>query len=827
MDIDRRTFIQSLGLGLPIINSNKSDFFIPFNEETEEFKKNFNSIKDRVWLGKEFWSIPLEDWSVRDGKVVFDGSFNGSRTHFLTKKLSKDDGSFLVKAKCGVLKIESENASVGFSLGILDRQTDKESTVSNCYFGEGIELGVALNKVLFIGSRKYQIDGEFNFDDFEIIVSGETNKGQTSIKLEVLDKEGKKYSLIENVSENLEGLICLHHQLSGSSFWWDQLYISGQKIVNEKEEVGPVVWCMYTLSEGDLKLTAQLMPIGQTDSQNVHLEIFRNNQWQRIGTSKVDVRAFIARFSINEWGFQEDINYRVLYKIDGINEEYTGTIRREPTNGKLILGALTCQNDMGFPYRPLVENLENKNPDMLYFSGDQIYEGNGGYPIKRFPEDKAILSYLGKWFMFGLAFGNIMKDRPTICTPDDHDVFQGNLWGEGGEHVSLEEWAARKDARGGYVQSTLMVNVVHLTQCSHLPNPIVKEMLPSGISTWFTGLKYGRISFAIVSDRLFKSGPEMIRKGVGRIDHVRFKLEKDEVESDELSLMGNLQTAFMEDWIVDWDNADMKVMLSQTIFANVATHHGPKQKFLQGDMDSGGWPKRQRDEILRIMRKAEVFHINGDQHLPFIVKYGIERPKDGGWAFCTPAIATGYPRWSKPDQVNIPHIERPIHNLANTGLYKDVFGNENFVFAVGNPAEEFDFELNRYRKANLKASGFGLVTFSNVKREIKMEAFRFLASSTEEKTYPGWPLTIHQSENDGRQALGYLPLIKSKNKNQILKVFVSDRNEIVHSIRIQGYEHRPRVYENTSYRIELGEKETLQIKDNVEISRDSSETLFF
>ncbi len=39
------------------------------------------------------------------------------------------------------------------------------------------------------------------------------------------------------------------------------------------------------------------------------------------------------------------------------------------------------------------------------------------------------LNYLGKWYMFGWAFGDLMRDIPAICTPDDHDVFQGNLWG--------------------------------------------------------------------------------------------------------------------------------------------------------------------------------------------------------------------------------------------------------------------------------------------------------------------------------------------------------------------------------------------------------------
>src|SRR5690606_23828964 len=113
----------------------------------------------------------------------------------------------------------------------------------------------------------------------------------------------------------------------------------------------------------------------------------------------------------------------------------------------------------------------------LYFSGDQLYEGNGGYPIKREPEEKAMLSYLGKWYMFGWAFGDLMHDRPTICTPDDHDVFHGNLWGEAGKPISIEEWQTIRDAHGGYVQTPAMVNVVGRTQCGHMPEAFHTEPL--------------------------------------------------------------------------------------------------------------------------------------------------------------------------------------------------------------------------------------------------------------------------------------------------------------------------------------------------------------
>ena len=56
-----------------------------------------------------------------------------------------------------------------------------------------------------------------------------------------------------------------------------------------------------------------------------------------------------------------------------------------------------------------------------------------------------ILDYLRKWYMLGWAFGDLMRDRVTLCLPDDHDVYQGNIWGNGGNRTTI-----RDHARGGY-----------------------------------------------------------------------------------------------------------------------------------------------------------------------------------------------------------------------------------------------------------------------------------------------------------------------------------------------------------------------------------------
>jgi alkaline phosphatase D len=271
----------------------------------------------------------------------------------------------------------------------------------------------------------------------------------------------------------------------------------------------------------------------------------------------------------------------------------------------------------------------------------------------------------------------------------------------------------------------------------------------------------------------------------------------------------------------------MKVLLSQTLFSNAGTHHGPDKDFFYGDMDSGGWPKKQRDEVIKLIRKAAAFHINGDQHVPFLVQYGVDEPRDGGWTFCSPAIASGYPRWGQPDLVNMPFTDRPKHNLPNTGVYRDFFGNDNYIYAVGNPVDNFQNE-NRYMTAQNKASGFGLITFDTKERTIRMEAFRFLANLdnlSAEDTFPGWPLTINQMDNYGRRPIGYLPKLKTSHPDQMLKIINEETHELIAAIRIKGNDFTPSVYENAKYTLIIGEGQYEKTLKGISISDNPDEQI--
>lgn len=835
MTIKRRKFIQNLGLAVPMLASpfnpilakemalsNRASLGVADNP----FKADFKKLNDRVWIGSSFWAVPMEDWEIKNGRLEFSGAEKQSRLHVLTHVLGENKGDFVLSGNLGLLENKNNKGAVGFAVGIKD-YTDPESVKAACYFGKGVSVGIGLNSEIYIGNKKATMSNGFSFQKFSLKLEGRNNGNQTELILLATDENDKVATLAHTVKGNLDGLVALENkgeQKNESSFWWSGMQLSGSKVIHEPENsFGPILWTMYTLSRGKLKLMVQLPPIGIKDSQTIELELFENGKWKKETKSRIDPVSFTSIFTIDDWDASEDIKYRLRYTLNKKRHSYDGVIREEPTDRPLTFGGLTCQHAMGFPYRPLVENLDKSNPDMLYFSGDQLYEGNGGYPIKRQPEDKAILNYLGKWYMFGWAFGDVLRNRPSICTPDDHDVYQGNLWGEGGEGISFEAWAKVRDAHGGLVQTPNFVNIVNKTQCGHMPEAYDKAPMKSNISTWYTHLVYGKVSFAIVSDRLFKSGPEMVRAGQGRIDHLTAPAKPGELESDNLNFMGQRQLDFLNNWVADWKGANMKVLLSQTLFSNVGTHHGPKKQFLFGDLDSGGWPKSKRDKVIQTIRKACAFHINGDQHLPFMVQYSVDEPRDGGWTFCTPAISTGYPRWGQPDAVNVPFSDRPAHGLPNTGCYRDGFGNNNYIYAVGNPTDDFDDEYDRYQKAQKKASGYGLVTFNTSERTIKMEAIRFLADlgkSSEENTYPGWPLTIQQTDNDGRRPIGYLPKIKTESPDQMLKIVKEDTNELVRAIRIKGYSHKPAVYDLAKYTLIVGEGESEKELTGIEITID-------
>lgn len=737
---------------------------------------------DRVFLGGEFWANPMEDWCVREGGAECLNPGPGRSVHSLTHQITRA-GSFTMTVTLTRLETLKSDGGAGFRIGL---RSEIDEHRSNCFVQRGLQAGWQGGQLL-LGPKSVAIPEGATRPRLRLVFQGVTAGAECSLTLRALDADSgaELASLTHRLpADQVLGNVSIANNFVaggagaakgkkakaagnavGGGYRFHNWTLEGNAFtVTEANRFGPILWTMYSLSDSRgpegfvMKLSALTGPLGAKDNPEVELRIEKDGAWKSLGTAKLDPDAWTATFRIPNWNEKQTTPYKVVYREkhrDGAHtdHEWAGTIRANPEGRPLRLAALTCQNDYAFPYAPVAENVRKLDPDLVFFSGDQLYENHGGFGIIRDDAERAILNYLRKFYQHGWAFREVMRNAPTLCLPDDHDVFQGNIWGEGGKPMDVGDSGA--SSKGGYIQPARMVNVVHKTNCAHHPDPHDAKPVLQDISVYYGDMVYGGVGFAILADRQWKSGPEKVDTGGGRADHVlEADFDTSKLDKPGLVLLGERQEQFLKEWSSDWRGHKLKAVLSQTVLANVATHHGSFDGYLKADLDSGGWPQTPRNRTIELMRPSMALHINGDQHLTTLVQYGVEKQRDSNWSFCTPAIAAGYPRWWRPDELKMPHANRPAHGLPDTGEYVEGLGNKAYVYAVGNPL--VGQAPNRYDKAHEKGSGFGFIRFDTDKLTYHIESFRFLIDATDGKAsnqFPGWPVTIQQKENRGENVL--------------------------------------------------------------------------
>jgi len=548
-----------------------------------------------------------------------------------------------------------------------------------------------------------------------------------------------------------------------------------------------ICFALYTVHGNVLKLTTQLYPLEDGDSHTVRLEVQCDGQWREVATTQIVNPGWTAPFRVEPWDMTQEVPYRVRH---GETAVYEGLIRRNPADKAEIVVAAFTGNSIypghggDIPRTDIVENLKRVRPDLLFFSGDQVYDHNRHYAY---------------WLKFGRDFGEIIRITPTVTIPDDHDVGHPNLWGAAGKKG---ERPSGDD--GGYYKPVEYVQEVERAQTSHLPDPFDPTPVQRGIGVYYTALNWGGISFAILEDRKFKSGPLGLVPEMGpRPDHVSDpNYVPKQLDVPGAELLGERQLKFLRTWAADWRDAEIKAVLSQTIFCGGAHLHGSYANRILADLDSNGWPQSGRNQALAEMRKAFALHIAGDQHLGTVMQHGIDDWDDAGYSFCVPSIANLYLRWWAP--LN-PGKNRQPGLPEYTGQNVDGFDNKITVWAVANPSPEANHD-----KLTTRAAGFGLVRFNKPQRTITMECWPRNVDLTAEdaKQYSGWPVTIHQTDNYGRQAAAYLPTLKIAGMDDpVVQVVDESNGEIVYTLRIKGREFRPKVFGAGSYTIRVGDQD--------------------
>ena len=772
----RRSFLKlSAGLVGTSLLSGCAGLFASYRSDLATTSALDNAqFTPQVWLGEQFWGNRLQDWQrvgnelqcTREGK-----DFEARTVSLLTRQLNNSLQSGRIKATVRNLT-PGENGFCGFLLGVGKGElTAKGAALAQraggvnggiiAAFDSGGKLSFrqfddenkalkfeTINRELF-NLKQYQDGAKITLDCHLDPIDSE----HFDIRLVATDADTAQelgFALLHKVpAEQLQGGISLLSSseplVAGARWGFSDIETGGAKITqNNSNTLGPVVGCMYTVNKNILKLTCQLMPVDTQVLAKLRLEYQREGQqqWQLGATAPIE-DGFVARFRLSNWDYLNAYKYRVVDPKKPDTALYSGIVAADPQISKEFTIALySCiiptsksldnthytpliakEREIGrytkdnilFPHTELVENAAYHQPDMFVFCGDQYYET---YPTRygRHTPD-AKLDTLYKWYLWYWAFADSIKDKPTIILADDHDVLQGNLWGDGGENSELP-----KEEDGGFKWDKDLIRMVYRIQHGHNPDPYDPTPIKYDIPVAYAAFEYGGISFAIVEDRKFKTPPD-------------YKVNKLATTGE---LLGQRQEAFLKAW-QSMHPGKPKVCITASMWGSPQTDENGEALI---DYDSNGYPADGRTRAVKLVSEANALVIAGDQHLGLLAYQGINRFDDGSLFFAGPASAAFWQRWFEPKVA----LTNQRNNDMNTGDFTDSFGNKMRVLAAANPKithTEFARQNNTWGKfladRELKSEGYGIIKVNHQAKHYQLECWEWSTNPATGKQFAGWP----------------------------------------------------------------------------------------
>ncbi len=738
--------------------------------------------RTRTWIGPTYWANRLGDWRLAKGRIEARVSGVGGRTvAVLAREVDGGATSGSVSVRTGLL-----GKGPGFSGFVVGAGGgDLDWRAAALVMGPSGEGGGLL--AVYDGDGKVSFrdhTDETNVWDYAELPAAERRGPATArrlgedvtLRLDVQARGDGTCDLYLTASTTAGGKVLSSATLTGvpderlagglslisavpgggkgGRHWFADLRAGGERFPERDRRAGPVLGILYSLADGVLKLSAQFLPVGDDDPQEAVLEASTGaGSWRPVARAPIGP-GHTAQFRVERWPADEDTAIRVSYAAGTPQEaHYAGVVRREPADAAaLTIGMVNCtshtfrpldgrtsgaptlpgekprglytRRNLYFPYDRLVAGLDRHEPDLLVALGDQFYEDR---PTRTDREGRPVYDMLSRYYLWLWSFGELTRRTPTICLVDDHDVYQGNLWG----------WAGRPAPNGdrslgGYAMPAEWVNLVQRVQCGHNPDPFGPKPVEQGISVYYCAFRYGGVSFAVLEDRKFKNTNQ---PGVD---------EKGRPLPEERDLLGARQERFLREW-GKMHPGSPKVCLTQTAFASLQTT--PDGKAI-ADSDSNGTPVSGRQTALRILKKAGAVVLSGDQHLATLVRHGIESFTDGPVQFTAPAAGTMWQRWFQPFL--------PLANAhgPHTGDYVDGFGNQVHVLAVANPKVAFADVVavqgndQRVGDPDLKADGYGILRVDKESSSFRFECWPAAVDpqAPEGEQYAGWPYELPFSQ---------------------------------------------------------------------------------
>ena len=785
---------------------------------------------DEPWAGERWWANRLHDWEVEGGRLRTRNAVSRRpmRTvHRVRTAVSEAPADFGFALETGIDAQAGGGAWSGILLGAGHGLDHRGAALVHNRPGRNGGLVVGIDAA----GRAFVADNGLDARRLaEGATSGAASAAGATLQLDARHRDDGTYLLdvfvrdasgavLSSTSAAVDAVRTLGNVAlasnaggRGTSHWFASFTGHGAKLLEvPARDFGPVLFATHTVSRGALTLNAQLPPTCPGHFETPELQALTSGEWRTVATASIDPDAHTARFVVPDWDASIDVPYRVrtIRSDAGAADDapdaasrtadFEGVVRADPIDAdEYVLGLFNCRpgvvlsgvegwiqqnNRMPFtwtrerivvPHEELLGHAARHEPDMVAFVGDQIYEFDPNGLIDRESEEATRLDYLWKWFQFGWAVRELTRSTPAFVIPDDHDVYQGNVWGQGGR-IAVNAAGEPSESAGGYVFPARFVRMVQRTQAGSLPDPYDPTPVDQGIETYYTDIVHGRVGIAVLEDRKFKTGPD---------DDTAPKV-----------LLGERQLGFLDAWARDWAGQDMKMVVSQSPFAQSTTHSGAAFGVNGFDQDANGWPKPGRDRAVAALRRAYAPHVSGDQHLGMTLRHGIAAHGDAVYGFAGPSMLNIFPRVFDPN--NVAAVDGTVSLVPGpgdrsrpyTGPWIDPHGNPIDVVAAANPDTYYaPPPPGTSAKMDALGIGYGLVRVERDARAYAFEAWPARADPLDPLAapYPDWPVRIEQTDNDGRVPAGFLADRTADVESPVVEVVNETTGELVWARRMPG-----------------------------------------
>jgi alkaline phosphatase D len=246
----------------------------------------------RPWPGPEYWPNPLQDWRVRNGRLECFSAGGDRNVALLTRNVAKRRGDLWLSVRFG--RIDDalpERGFVGLRVGIKSPMNDYRATA---IYGRGMNVGVNADGRLFIGS----VEGSAPTVDLAKEISLQLHAWPSAagykVSLRATSSGGQAVEIARDVPGEwlIGGLVLVsssgpvestpvapapikdfnfyppnQHRGGTMRFWFADWVVGGSKVDEHEERAyGPILFTLYTVSRGTMKLSAQFPPLGNAPS---------------------------------------------------------------------------------------------------------------------------------------------------------------------------------------------------------------------------------------------------------------------------------------------------------------------------------------------------------------------------------------------------------------------------------------------------------------------------------------------------------------------------------------------------------------------------------